>query len=111
MFVASHARDFPTLAIDAAHVGVDTPGGTWVRTEVVVNDPTVLAAIITVQSDGITTYIAQVVRQNLRWSAFYNLAAIPLAALGLMPPWVAAIGMSTSSLIVVLNARRIQHTA
>lgn len=53
----------------------------------------------------------QVVRQNLRWSAFYNLAAIPLAALGLMPPWVAAIGMSTSSLIVVLNARRIQHTA
>lgn len=52
----------------------------------------------------------QVVRQNLRWAAFYNIAAIPLAALGFMPPWVAAIGMSTSSLIVVLNARRIQNT-
>ncbi len=49
----------------------------------------------------------QVVRQNLRWAAFYNLAAIPLAALGLMPPWVAAIGMSLSSLLVVMNARRI----
>ena len=47
------------------------------------------------------------VRQNLRWAAFYNLAAIPLAALGLMPPWVAAIGMSLSSLLVVMNARRI----
>jgi Cu2+-exporting ATPase len=48
-----------------------------------------------------------VVRQNLRWSAVYNLAAIPLAALGLMPPWVAAIGMSLSSLLVVMNARRL----
>jgi Cu2+-exporting ATPase len=48
-----------------------------------------------------------IVRQNLRWAAFYNLAAIPLAALGLMPPWVAAIGMSASSLLVVMNARRL----
>jgi Cu2+-exporting ATPase len=46
------------------------------------------------------------VRQNLRWAAGYNLAAIPLAALGFMPPWVAALGMSLSSLVVVLNARR-----
>jgi Cu2+-exporting ATPase len=49
----------------------------------------------------------EVVRQNLRWAALYNLAAIPLAALGLMPPWIAAIGMSLSSLGVVMNARRI----
>jgi len=46
------------------------------------------------------------VRQNLRWAAGYNLAAIPLAALGLMPPWLAALGMSLSSLLVVFNARR-----
>ena len=49
----------------------------------------------------------QVVRQNMRWAVAYNLAAVPVAALGLMPPWVAAIGMSLSSLLVVLNARRI----
>jgi Cu2+-exporting ATPase len=48
-----------------------------------------------------------VIRQNLRWAAGYNLAAVPLAALGLMPPWIAAIGMSVSSLVVVMNARRI----
>lgn len=48
-----------------------------------------------------------IVRQNLRWSAAYNMSAIPLAAVGLMPPWVAAIGMSLSSLLVVFNARRI----
>jgi len=50
------------------------------------------------------------VRQNLWWSASYNFAAIPLAALGLMPPWVAALGMSLSSLVVVLNAQRMMPT-
>jgi Cu2+-exporting ATPase len=47
------------------------------------------------------------VRQNLAWSIGYNLAALPLAALGLVPAWLAAIGMSLSSVIVVLNATRI----
>ena len=49
----------------------------------------------------------QIISQNLRWAAGYNIAAVPLAALGFMPPWIAAIGMSVSSLVVVANARRI----
>ncbi|HEX7417422.1 MAG TPA: heavy metal translocating P-type ATPase, partial [Steroidobacteraceae bacterium] len=49
----------------------------------------------------------RVIRQNLCWAVFYNLAAVPLAAFGLVPPWLAAIGMSASSLVVVLNARRL----
>jgi Cu2+-exporting ATPase len=48
-----------------------------------------------------------VIRQNLRWAVGYNLAAVPIAAMGWMPPWVAAIGMSLSSLLVVLNAGRV----
>jgi Cu2+-exporting ATPase len=48
-----------------------------------------------------------VMSQNLRWAAAYNLAAVPVAALGFMPPWIAALGMSLSSLVVVLNAQRI----
>jgi Cu2+-exporting ATPase len=48
-----------------------------------------------------------VIRQNLAWSAAYNLVALPLAALGLVPPWLAAVGMSLSSLLVVLNALRL----
>jgi Cu2+-exporting ATPase len=51
----------------------------------------------------------QIVQQNLRWALFYNLAAVPIAALGFMPPWVAAIGMSASSLLVVMNARRASY--
>ncbi len=52
----------------------------------------------------------RLVRQNLGWALFYNLAAVPLAAFGLVPPWLAALGMSLSSLGVVLNARRLARS-
>jgi len=48
-----------------------------------------------------------ILRQNQRWALGYNLCVVPLAALGCVPPWLAAIGMSASSLFVVLNALRI----
>ena len=48
-----------------------------------------------------------VTRQNLFWAAAYNLSALPLAALGFIPPWIAAVGMSLSSIGVVLNAMRV----
>ena len=47
-----------------------------------------------------------IIRQNLAWAMFYNLAAMPLAAMGWVPPWLAAIGMSLSSIGVVLNGMR-----
>jgi Cu2+-exporting ATPase len=49
-------------------------------------------------------------RQNLIWALAYNLAAVPLAAFGLISPWLAALGMSLSSLGVVLNARRLAYS-
>ena len=51
----------------------------------------------------------RVVRQNLAWAIGYNVAALPLAAFGLVPPWLAAIGMSLSSVAVVLNAMRLSR--
>ncbi len=48
-----------------------------------------------------------VIRQNLRFSLLYNLLALPLAAAGMIPPWLAAIGMTASSLIVIFNALRL----
>jgi Cu2+-exporting ATPase len=50
-----------------------------------------------------------ILRQNQRWALAYNLTAVPLAALGFVAPWLAALGMSASSLVVVLNALRIGH--
>ena len=49
----------------------------------------------------------RIVRQNLFWALAYNLTAVPLAALGFMPPWVAALGMAGSSILVMTNASRL----
>ena len=46
--------------------------------------------------------------QNLSWALAYNVIVLPLAALGYLSPWMAALGMSSSSLLVVLNALRIR---
>jgi Cu2+-exporting ATPase len=51
-----------------------------------------------------------IVRQNLAWALGYNVVAIPLAAAGLVTPWVAALGMAVSSLIVTLNALRLARS-
>ena len=65
--------------------------------------------------DGLTSarviarQVQRVISQSRQWSLGYNLFAIPFAAFGFVPPWLAAIGMSISSLGVVLNAQRIGH--
>ena len=49
----------------------------------------------------------RIIRQNLGWALGYNIIALPLAAAGMIQPWMAALGMSASSLIVVANAMRL----
>ncbi len=66
-----------------------------------------LAPVVTALRTGARTM--RIVRQNLTWAIVYNALALPLAAAGFVPPWAAAIGMSASSLIVVLNALRLSR--
>ncbi|MBK6657919.1 MAG: heavy metal translocating P-type ATPase [Proteobacteria bacterium] len=49
----------------------------------------------------------RIMRENLWWEVLYNVIALPLAAAGWLAPWAAALGMSVSSLVVVLNALRL----
>ncbi|MFO1375722.1 MAG: heavy metal translocating P-type ATPase [Steroidobacteraceae bacterium] len=76
-------------------------------------DLVLVAPALTTIVDGIrlARRTLTIVRQNLLWAALYNLLAIPVAAAGLIPPWLAAIGMSASSLAVVLNSARLRRSA
>lgn len=49
----------------------------------------------------------KIIRQNLGWALAYNICALPLASMGLIPPYLAALGMSASSLVVTINAMRL----
>ena len=56
---------------------------------------------------GVATRTRRIVVENLAWAMLYNALAIPAAALGWIAPWVAALGMSLSSLMVAGNAMRL----
>ena len=51
----------------------------------------------------------RIARQNLAWSIAYHLAIVPVAVAGVMSPWLAAVGMAASSLLVTLNALRLRR--
>jgi len=53
----------------------------------------------------------RVVRQNLLWALLYNAACVPLAVAGLLPAWLAGLGMASSSLLVVANAARLARSS
>ena len=71
------------------------------------------AVLLSGRLSGVTNAISlsrrcrSIIRQNIGWALAYNAGALPLAAMGFVPPYAAAIGMSASSLIVVFNALRL----
>ena len=60
-----------------------------------------------VNSYNLACKTMRIVRENLMWAAAYNLVSIPMAVMGMVPAWLAGLGMALSSLLVIGNALRL----
>lgn len=105
LMVGDGINDSPSF--HAAHVSVALDSGTDLsknQADVVLlhNDLSLLSELI-----AGAKLAKKVVRQNLLWAVGYNLVIIPLAVCGFVSPYVAVIGMSFSSLLVVSNSLRL----
>ena len=103
--VGDGLNDAPVLAGADVSIAMDSGAALAQRAaDLVMTGPTLARIPVAVQ---VARRTRGVIRQNFGWALGYNLLAVPLAASGLVTPWIAALGMAGSSLVVTLNALRL----
>ncbi len=108
MYVGDGVNDLPALAsADISAATLETADLVKSKADIVLLSKR-LGTLVDFVCIGRKT--RKVMYENLGWALAYNVIAIPLAALGYVPPWGAALGMSLSSLIVMANASRLLKT-